>query len=277
MTNRFKFPKKLMVFVFSALLLLLPGHVLGQSAPIPTRDPNAVALANRALQALAGGTALTDITLQATANYTAGSDQELGAATLAALGNQQSRLALSLTNGPRTEIRSGPAGDWIGPDGASHAMALHNCWSDAAWFYPGLSLQALSRDPGLGLAYAGPESKGGLAVIHLRLFRAVPSASGGVNATILTLSTEDLYLDATSFLPLFLDFNVHPDTDFSRRIAVEIAFSGYQKMSGIAVPARIQKFLNGSLLLDLSVGSAAINSGLPASEFAVTASTGGAQ
>jgi hypothetical protein len=36
----------------------------------------------------------------------------------------------------------------------------------------------------------------------------------------------------------------------NRSIAVEIAFSGYQKMNGITVPARIQKYFNGSLLLD---------------------------
>ncbi len=271
MTNRFKFPKKLVVFAFSVLILLIPGVVLGQTAPAPARDPNAVAIANKALQALAGGTALSDITLPA------GSDQELGVATLAALGNQQSRVALSLTNGPRTEIRSGPAGDWIGADGVEYPMAIHNCWSDAAWFYPGLSLQALSSDPGLGLAYVGPVTKNGVAAIDLRLFRVVPSASAGIDPTVLKLSSEDLYLDPTSLLPLFLDFNVHPDTDFTRNVAVEIAFIGYQKMNGIAVPARIQKYLNGSLLLDLTVGSAAINSGLPASEFAVTASTGGAQ
>jgi len=267
----------LMVFIYSASVLLLPGHVSGQTAPIPVRGPNAVAIASKALQALTGGTTLTDITLQATANYTAGSDQELGVATLAALGNQQSRVALSLTNGLRTEIRSGPAGDWIGADGVEYPMAIHNCWSDAAWFYPGLSLEALNSDPGLGLAFMGPEAKNGVAVFHLRLFRAVPNASAGIDPTILRLSNEDLYLDATSLLPVFLDFNVHPDSDFTRSIPVEIVFSGYQKMNGIAVPARIQKYLNGSLQVDLTIGSAAINSGLPASEFAVTTSTGGAQ
>ncbi len=277
MTQRLKSRSNLMVFVYSILILLIPGHVIGQTAPVPIRDPNAVALASKSLQALAGRTALADITLQATANFIAGSDEEMGPATLAALGNQQSRVALSLTNGQRTDIRSGPAGEWVDPDGIIHAMALHNCWSDAAWFYPGLSLQALNSDPGLGLAYVGPEAKNGVAVIHLRLFRAVPSTSAGINATILALSTEDLYLDATSFLPLFLDFNVHPDTDFTYSIPVEIVFSGYQKISGITVPAHIQQFLNGSLLLDLWVGSAAINSGLPASEFALTTTAGGAQ
>jgi hypothetical protein len=277
MPRSFSFSRGLVGFLCPALLLLVADCVSGQTAIVAPRDPNAVALAGQSLQALAGSTTLTDITLQASASFIAGSDQEMGPATLAALRNQQSRVTLSLTNGQRTEIRSGPAGEWIDAEGVAHAMALHNCWSDAAWFYPGMSFQALSNDPGLGLAYVGPEVKNGLSVIHLRLFRAVPSGLTGADATVLMLSAEDLYLDATSLLPLFLDFNVHPDTDYTFNIPVEIAFVGYQKMGGIAVPAQIQKSLNGTLLLSLSVGSAAVNSGLPPSEFGLTATTGGAQ
>jgi hypothetical protein len=74
-----------MVFVYPTLILLNPCPVSGQTAPGPVRDPNAIALANRALQALTGGTAITDITIQASATYIAGSDQEMGPATLMAL------------------------------------------------------------------------------------------------------------------------------------------------------------------------------------------------
>lgn len=257
------------------ICVLFCAECLGQTtAP---RDPAALSVAAKALQALIGGTTVSDITLGASAAYTAGSDQEAGPATLLALGNQQSRMTLALTNGTRTEIRSGPSGDWIGIDGVEHAMATHNCWSDAAWFYPGLSLEALNTDPGLGLSYIGPVTHNGVATIDLRLFRVVPSASGGPDPTVLALSTEDLYLNATSLLPLFLDFNVHPDTDLNRNVPVEIVFGGYQSMNGIAVPTSIQEYLNGSLLFSLTVGPAAINSGLPASDFAVTASTGGAE
>jgi uncharacterized cupredoxin-like copper-binding protein len=69
-------------------------------------DPNAVALANRALQSLAGGTALNDITLQANAAYVAGSDEETGVATLIARGNAQSVVTLNLTGGQRQEVRT---------------------------------------------------------------------------------------------------------------------------------------------------------------------------
>jgi uncharacterized cupredoxin-like copper-binding protein len=64
-------------------------------------DPNAVALASRALQSLARGTALNDITIQANAAYIAGSDEETGTATLVARGNAQSLVTLNLTGGQR--------------------------------------------------------------------------------------------------------------------------------------------------------------------------------
>jgi len=239
------------------------------------RDPRAVALANQAVRALTGGTTLTDLALQGTgtATYTAGSDEETGTLTLLAGGNSASRVTLNLAAGPRTEIRNGPAGHWIGADGVEHSMALHNCWPDATWFYPGFSLQALAADPGLGLAYLGPESKEGFGVVHLQLFRVLPNQAPDFTAAVQALSSQDLYLDASSGLPLFLDFNVHPDSDYNRSIPVEIDFIGYQSMGGLAVPTRIQKYFNRTLLLDLTVASATPNSGLPASDFAVTTSS----
>jgi hypothetical protein len=255
------------------VLLLFAISAAGQTATTAAtapRDAAALAVAGQSLQALTGGTAVNDLTLQGSATYTAGSDEEVGAVTLLASGNLASRVSLSLTDGPRTEIRNGPAGNWIGADGVEHAMAVHNCWPDADWFYPGLSFQALSTDPNLGLAYVGLESKNGFSVQHLQLFRVLSGGSASATATIETLSTEDIYLDASSILPLFLDYSTHPDNDFNRSIPVEIVFSAYQKQNGILVPARIQKFFNGSLLLDLTIASAAVNSGLPASDFAVT-------
>ena len=95
---------------------------------VSVSDPTAVALASRALQSLAGGTALNDITLQGSATYVAGSDEETGTATLVARGNAQSLVTLNLTGGQRQEVRNGPAGYWSGPDGTQYAMAPHNCW-----------------------------------------------------------------------------------------------------------------------------------------------------
>lgn len=101
MPKLLKIPSNLMIFLCSGFLFLSPGGVLGQTTPVLVRDPNAVALASRALQGLMGGTVLHDITLEANATYVAGSDQEVGPATLVAMGNQQSRVTLNLSSGQR--------------------------------------------------------------------------------------------------------------------------------------------------------------------------------
>jgi len=263
----------LFVLAVSIFAVYASAKTPSKNLIVATRDPQAVVVVTQSLAALTGTTALSDITLQGNASYTAGSDEETGTVTLLASGNLLSNSSLSLISGPRVEIRNGAAGVWSGFDGVQYAMALHNCWPDAGWFYPGLSFAALATDTGLGLAYVGPETKNGFSVIHIQLFRVVSNAPQDFTAAVQTLSTEDLYVDASSALPLFLDYNVHPDSDYNHSIPVEIAFSGYQQMGGVSVPARVQKFFNGTLLLDLSISSAVINSGLPASDFNVTIQT----
>jgi hypothetical protein len=251
------------------------------------RDPNGVALASRALRALAGGTALTDITLQATATYIAGSDQETGTAALVALSNQQnptvggtgqSLVTLNLTGGQRQEIRSGFAGAWVGTDGTPHALLSHDCFVDAAWFYPGFTLAAFASDPTLAITLAGQEVHAGEPVFHLIVSRVVARKNPGTVAFIQRLSTMHLYLDASTLLPAALDFNLHHDKNTNMDIPVEIRFGGYQAFNGVQVPTRIQRYIQNSLVLDLTVTKAAVNSGVPVSLFTLpNIPTGGAQ
>lgn len=273
--------------IFPALGILLAfSSAFGQqttssAATLPQRDPLAATLASQAVRAVAGLTPLTDVTLNCTVTRIAGSDEESGAATLELAGYQQSRTVLNLTEGARQEVRNaseGPSGAWAGPDGVWHAEALHNEWSPADWFFPVFTLQAALADPTWGLEYAGQEDLDGSPVAHLTLYRVVAGPSSASTALVERLSTVAIYLDAASSLPVAARFDTHPDGDANTNLAVEVRFSGYRAVSGIQVPFRIQKFLQGSLLLDLSVTSAAINSNLPASDFAVpTSPTGGAQ
>jgi hypothetical protein len=241
-------------------------------------SPAAVSLASRALQSLAGATALTDITLQANANYIAGSDEETGTATLVAHGNVQSLVTLNLSGGQRQEIRNGVAGVWVGPDGTPHAMAGHNCFLDADWFFPAFSLAALASDPTLVITLVGQEVHEGESVYHLTLFHNLSGQTPDVVSLVQQLSAMDLYLDATSLLPAALDFSVHPDNGANVNIPVEIRLAGYKSFSGIQAPTQIQKYLQNTLVLNLTVTNAAVNSGVPASVFTLPAvPEGGAQ
>jgi len=255
--------------------LLISSARAQTAASVVVRDPNAVALAARSLQAMAGITALKDITLQANATYIAGSDEEMGTATLIALGNQQSLVTLSLTNGQRQEVRNGFTGAWSGVDQVPQLMAPHNCWSDANWFFPSLTLQALQADPTLGVLYLGPATWNGRTVFHLQFFHNVPGLSSSLLAQAQIVSAMDLLVDAQSLLPLSLSFNLHPDDDLNISIPVQVQFSGYRLLGGLLVPFHIQKYVQGTLALDLQVSNAAVNSGVPQSEFVIPPTAGG--
>jgi hypothetical protein len=257
------------VFGLGSVLLLCSLGV-GEALAAPqtvTRDPQALTLIASSLKALTSGVAVNDVILQATAAYVAGSDQESGTAALTARGNQQGLVQLNLDGGPRQEIRNGPAGAWSGPDGTAHSTATHNCWTDASWFFPALTLEAVAADPQTAVSYLGTDTSKGRPLLHLQVTRLLPGQSADVTALILRLSTMDIYLDPQSFLPVVLDFNTHPDTDANTSLPVEVQFGNFQNIGGGLVPLRIQKYLQGSLLLDLVVANVSINSGVPSTVF----------
>jgi hypothetical protein len=265
---------RLVFVLFLTTLILSP---LKAQTTAPARDPQALTLIASSLKALTGSVTVNDVIVQATANYVAGSDEETGTATLTALGNQQSLVQLNLSGGSRQEIRNGPAGSWSGPDGTAHSMATHNCWTDASWFFPALTLEAVATDPQTAVAYLGTDTSKGRPLLHLQVTRAPASQTADVTALIQTLSTMDIYFDPQSFLPVVIDLNTHPDIDAGTNLPVEIQFGNFQNLSGALVPFHIEKFLQRTLLLDLTVTNVLVNSGVPASTFTLPPSAGGAQ
>jgi hypothetical protein len=262
----------------SALLFCWLSARQGLAAPqTVTRDPQALTLIASSLKALTGGVAVNDVIVQASANYVAGSDEETGTATLTASGNQQSLVQLNLSGGTRQEIRNGPAGAWSGPDGTAHSTTIHNCWTDASWFFPVLTLEAIANNSLTSVSYLGTDTSKGRPLLHLRVTRAASAQDPNVAAVIQQLSAMDIYFDPQSLLPVVLDFNVQPDTGVKTNIPVEIQFGNYQNSNGALVPFRMQKFLQRTLLLDLTVSNVLVNSGVPLSVFTLPATTGGAQ
>jgi len=243
----------------------------GAAESPPLRDPRAMTFVAQTLAAITGGATVRDITFQATATYIAGSDQESGTARLVARGHQESRVVLSLDGGERKEVRQGIAGTWTGPDGQAHSVSLDNCWVDADWFFPALTLQALGKDPTLGVVLVGQETKNGQGLVHLQFFHTPRDQSPKLAVRDQALSAVDFYLDAASYLPVAIDFSLHPDDNPVMEIAVEIQLSDYRAVNGVQVPFHIQRYLKGSLVHDFVVSAVSINSGVPDSEFAIQA------
>lgn len=265
---------RLRSLVLASCVLFTSASVSAQQQPAPTSQAQAVALAANALSALSGGTQISDVTLTGTGTRTAGSDVESGNATLKALGPYQSRLDLVVSGGTRSDIfnlssSSAPQGFWIGTDGIVHPTADHNTMAGAVWFFPALSALSQVSDSNFVVTYVGQETRQGASVQHLRFILQSPTAPASGNQMLAQLSATDVYLDSSSFLPVALAFNAHPDNNALIDIAVEVDFSNYQAVQGAQIPFRIQKYVNGTLFLDLTIQNATVNSGLTSSAFSV--------
>ncbi len=260
--------------IFRASLLLflvvLVSSAIAFSQKQQVNDPQAVALATQAIATLTQGVAVNDVTLAGSVTWTTGGDNQSGSAKLKALAGGDSRLDLTLGGAQKSEIRNNtglPAGGWIGTDGISHRAAVHNCWTDAAWFFPALSSLAGVNDPSFLYTYVGQETKNDATVYHLQTARLWGKPGSAELGLFRQWSTTDFYLDAKSLLPIAIDFSVHPDDDSNTNISVDIRFADYRSVTGVVVPFHVQKFVNNGLVLDLTVNSVSINSGLTQNDF----------
>lgn len=240
----------------------------------PTVDTSGPALLRRALAALVSpGDPPKDIVLSGLARRISGSDDETGTAVLKAISSGASREELSLPSGKWTEVlrtsQPQPSGSWSGPDGVTREIAFHNLLVGSSWFYPTLVIApAVSNNDYLATSL-GRKTRNGQTVEHIVLCRPSPSAIPNTTVSYQHLSQLDLFVDAATLFPAAITFSIHPENAASTDIPIEVRFSDYRSLSGVQIPFHIQKFMNGSLTLDLQIQSATLNSGLPANEFTV--------
>ena len=251
---------------------LVPFQIRAQQTT-PT-SPQGVTVLQQALDALAGSTAISDVTLNGSANRVAGSDNETGSIVLKALSGGQSLTNFTYAAGRRSELRSissdgTPVGSWSGPEATTHSMPLHNLQTDSSWFFPALTLSKLLTSQSTTVALVGQETRNVVTVNHLTVTQQAPNSLVDPTGVMQHMSQMDVFLDATTLLPVALGFNIHPDDNALLDIPVEVRFSNYRTVTGVQVPFRIQQYVNNTLMLDIQLQTAMLNSGLSASAFAI--------
>jgi hypothetical protein len=263
--------EKAHVVVFLSLLISLPLTAQQSSSP----SISAATLLQQSLAKQVSNASISDITLAGTARRIAGSDDESGTAVLKAVAGGASRLDLTFPSGPRSELfnltgattKGAPLGMWSGADGISHVTAFHNLLSEPVWFFPVFAIARRLSSAGFVATYIGHETRNGLGVEHLYVSQTSSSQSTLAGPSLQHLTQVDFFLDSTTFLPVTLAFNTHPDNNELVDIPIEIDFSDYRSVGGIQIPFHIQKSLSGSLVFDFQAQTAIPNSGLSAAAF----------
>jgi hypothetical protein len=246
------------------LLIVSTGSPVKAVAGTTTQqsDPSAITWATQAMAALTGGVIPSGVNLQATVSRVLGGQQETGSMTLQSSGISNSQISAMFGSATWSENRTlganGPGGQWIDVSGTTRKLAQHNCWTDAAWFFPAFSLLSSSSDASLVFSDLGQEQRSGATVEHLRVYRTASTLPATPARTLALMSITDYYLDSQTALPVATVFFAHPDNDTTVNIPVEITYSGYQRVSQSMVPFQITKYHNGTQLFQISVTKAQV-------------------
>ena len=100
------------------------------------------------------------------------------------------------------------------------------------------------------------QTQGGKFYLVLKLTRK-PTGSGqaGQDSTTRRLTEEDLWLDPATRFPSRLMFQRLDKKTLQAAHNVEVDYVGYQTLNGLNVPRRIQRRVDGNLVLDVGITS----------------------
>jgi hypothetical protein len=249
-----------------ALLMLGAGtHPLdsyGQTAG----NGNAASILAQLSQAVSKGIVIHNVQMSGSATWHAGSLEDSGTVNLTTSTGGSSQMTLVFAaSGQRTESQTGAGGSatcqWSGSDSVAHAISLNNCWKANLWFLPAISLQPSLLPSELGVIDLGTGSVGstGDEYRHIQSQLVLSSIPSAMTTDIMQQSTADLGLDPTTLLPAVLAYSVRPDNGALVSIAIEIRYSDYRTVNGVQIPFLIQRYVNGSLQLEIQINSAQVS------------------
>ena len=212
--------------------------------------------------AFAGGQIVHQVQLSGNAIWYAGALEDSGSVTLTASadGSYQMQLGLAAT-GQRTESQAGSGSSadcqWVGADGVAHETSTANCWRPMVWFMPAISLQPSRLSGSFAFTDLGNTTVGSDPNVYrdVRGCAAFSNLSPRVAAVVANQSMMDIGLDLQSSLPSVIAYAETPDSGPATAINVEIHYSDYRAVNGVQIPFQIQRFVNGSLQLQINVST----------------------
>ncbi len=249
--------------VLPLLLLLVATLPLVQAQTNPTTGPSltTTTLLQNASQAFSKGQPVHGVTLTGTANWIAGGDNENGNITLIANSDGSYQINLEMGQSSRTETQTafaqGQQCTWAGSDGVPQEVSGHNCMQSVAWFLPAVALFGNLQPQVVATILVGSSPNAQSPGLDLRQQQSVvPSyVSASIAGMFTHLTAVDIFYDPTTYLPISLDYETHPDVNAAVDFPVQVEFSNYQTVGGITVPFHIQRYVNGVLALDITISN----------------------
>lgn len=248
----------------AALVLLTARPALCQTSTAPIRDPQAVALVQKAIAAM--GTVPSDSTATGAIQVVEGSSSQAGTIEILTRGMNATSETISLPSGQRTVVYSnGSAKETVGSQ--SVIASFEAVLTDQASDFPLPLLSSLVANPDVAIHYVATETLNGTSAHHIQMWNSF--ASRPHLQSLAAFSERDIWLDSTSGLPLKIAYSRRTAGGTAPAIPMVVEFSNYRNAGGILFPFQIEKSCNGTLWQTIDIQNVSFNTGLTDAQFQV--------
>lgn len=247
------------ISLFPLLLLSSVIRVEAQNPPA-VRDASAVTAVQNAITALGGTAALnaiSDSTAQGTFLVDPSNPSNTGTFTWQTGGSEFNYTTVSSAMTRTFVSGHGTPGDL--QNGVSCPTGPHVVRATLPYHIPGLALLGELNNSNYSMTYVGPETQNGIAVIHVQ----TADNSDSIGSTV---TPQDWYFDASSYLPVSVQYRVPDSVDATVYSALSKNFGTFNQVDSVLVPSSFVNTMNGTSRT-ITVTSLVFNSGLSPSTF----------
>jgi hypothetical protein len=228
-----------------------------------TKDPQAIALAQKALAAMGGLQAIATITdSRASGTFTIAADAASPyPITLETQGTLKVRSTLARPSGSVVRILNGGVAAVIHADDSVRKLDANNTMAQRVDHIPLLSLISEYQNANIEITLGAAPNTFAATLIPTT---ALADYYRGITKTIFTV-------DPNSGLITSMQFTAHGEGSMKDTYQVQIVYANYQAVNGVMVPFHQTTYENGTMTTDLVLSSIAFNVGVPDSDFTLPA------
>lgn len=288
MTKRFRLPVAALTCLAVVAGVIFYVRAQSPGPDLPVKDPNAVAILDRAAAAMGARllrNAADTVATGALTVYLPDGQTSSGTITLLTGGADQYRTEIDEGGSLRSvTVSSGEA--WSERNGTSFPLSREAATDIRPEHLPQLSKWKRSGLPSFGVHYAGTETLdgSGAQVYVIDLEDTSPEqvqnlSTRGASGQQLSGQLYRLYIDTSSFLVRKVAFTRGAEGNPTARAIVENLYGDYRQFGSVMAPFRIERQVSGRTASLITLSSFTISAGVDAGKFAppLFAQAGGGQ
>jgi hypothetical protein len=212
------------------------------------------------------GSSLDAIRLSGAVQYSPGSKTETGTINLISLANGTAKTEISVPSGSHIDLRF-PVQDAaksldLEPNSKPVAIEYHNLLIAGNWFFPEHLITRLI-DPARAVKVASSQQCSTTEICIESQYSTTNAAAAKLTGQ---MSSMTVSLNPSTSLPERVDYNAHPNDRPNVDVPIEVRYDDYRNISGHMIPFHVQKYVNGSLFLDINITNADLDATISPSE-----------